>query len=307
MNAQTLEKLKSAGELFSPGHRACIGCVEVLAVRQVCKAFGPDTIIANATGCMEIVSSPFPTSNWMVPWIHTLFENTAAVASGIEAGIRTMQRKGRGPSQDVAVVAMGGDGATADIGFQALSGALERGHNFTYVCFDNEAYMNTGIQRSSSTPLGAMTTTSPPGKKSIGQVTWKKDMPGIAAAHNIPYVATACPSYPRDLEKKVKKARDTRGPAYLHVFSVCPTGWRCKPEIGIELGRLAVETGVFPLFEVENGQWRITKTVKELKPIREYLQPQGRFRHLSDDVIDRIGQTVRERYEALVRRCAAQG
>lgn len=304
MNAQTLEKLKSAGELFSPGHRACIGCVEVLAVRQVCKAFGRDTIIANATGCMEIVSSPFPTSNWMVPWIHTLFENTAAVASGIEAGIRTMQRKGRGPSQAVAVVAMGGDGATADIGFQALSGALERGHNFTYVCFDNEAYMNTGIQRSSSTPLGAMTTTSPPGKKSIGQVTWKKDMPGIAAAHNIPYVATACPSYPRDLEKKVKKARDTEGPAYLHVFSVCPTGWRSKPEIGIELGRLAVETGVFPLYEVENGTWRITKTVKELKPIRDYLSPQGRFRHLSDDVIDRIAQTVQERYEALVRRCA---
>jgi pyruvate ferredoxin oxidoreductase beta subunit len=302
MKEDTLQKLKDAGELFSPGHRACIGCVEVLALRQVCKALGQDTIIANATGCMEIISSPFPTSNWMVPWIHTLFENTAAVAAGIESGLKAMQRKGRGPAQEVTVVGMGGDGATADIGFQALSGAFERGHNIIYVCFDNEAYMNTGIQRSSSTPLGAMTTTSPPGKKSIGQVTWKKDMPGIAAAHNIPYVATACPSYGADLAKKVKKAKEINGPAYLHIYSVCPTGWRAKPEIGIELGRLAVETGVFPLYEVENGKYKLTKKVKELKPIRDYLKPQGRFRHLTDDIIDRIQAQVKEKYAELVQK-----
>jgi len=302
MKEDTLQKLKNAGELFSPGHRACIGCVEVLALRQVCKALGQDTIIANATGCMEIISSPFPTSNWMVPWIHTLFENTAAVAAGIESGLKAMQRKGRGPAQEVTVVGMGGDGATADIGFQALSGAFERGHNMIYVCFDNEAYMNTGIQRSSSTPLGAMTTTSPPGKKSIGQVTWKKDMPGIAAAHNIPYVATACPSYGADLAKKVKKAKEINGPAYLHIYSVCPTGWRAKPEIGIELGRLAVETGVFPLYEVENGKYKLTKKVKELKPIRDYLKPQGRFRHLTDDIIDRIQAQVKEKYAELVQK-----
>ncbi len=303
MNQTTLQKFKDDGELFSPGHRSCIGCGEVLAVRQVCKALGKDTIIANATGCMEIVSSPFPTTNWMVPWIHTLFENTAAVASGVEAGLKAIKRKGRGPSQDVTVVAMAGDGGTADIGFQALSGALERGHNFIYVCFDNEAYMNTGIQRSSSTPLGAMTTTSPPGKKSIGQVTWKKDMPGIAAAHNIPYVATACPSYGPDLAKKVKKAKEVDGPAYLHVFSVCPTGWRSRPEQSIELGRLAVETGVFPLYEVENGQYRMTKKVKELKPVRDYLKPQGRFRHLTDDIVDRIQEMVTRRYEELQKKC----
>lgn len=302
MKEDTLQKLKDAGELFSPGHRACIGCVEVLALRQVCKALGQDTIIANATGCMEIISSPFPTSNWMVPWIHTLFENTAAVAAGIESGLKAMQRKGRGPAQEVTVVGMGGDGATADIGFQALSGAFERGHNIIYVCFDNEAYMNTGIQRSSSTPLGAMTTTSPPGKKSIGQVTWKKDMPGIAAAHNIPYVATACPSYGADLAKKVKKAKEINGPAYLHIYSVCPTGWRAKPEIGIELGRLAVETGVFPLYEVENGKYKLTKKVKELKPIRDYLKPQGRFRHLTDDIVDRIQAQVKEKYAELVQK-----
>ncbi len=303
MNEQTLQKLKDGGELFSPGHRACIGCVEVLAVRQVCKALGKDTIIANATGCMEIVSSPLPTTNWMVPWIHTLFENTAAVASGIEAGLRAMKRKNRGPKQDVNVVAMGGDGATCDIGFQALSGAMERGHNFINVCFDNEAYMNTGIQRSSATPFGATTTTSPTGKNSIGQVTWKKDMPAIAAAHNIPYVATACPSYASDLAKKVKKAQETKGPSYLHIYSVCPTGWRSKPEMGIELGRMAVETGIFPLYEVENGQWRLTKTVKELKPIRDYIKAQGRFRHLTDDLIDEIQTKVTEKYEALLKKC----
>jgi len=299
MKEDTLKKLKDSGELFSPGHRSCIGCGEVLAVRQVCKALGKDTIIANATGCMEIVSSPFPTTNWMVPWIHTLFENTAAVASGIESGLKAMKRKGRGPGQDVTVVSMGGDGATCDIGFQALSGAMERGHNCIFVCYDNEAYMNTGIQRSSATPYGAMTTTSPPGKKSIGQITWKKDMPEIAAAHNIPYVATACPSYPADLEKKVKKAQEIEGPAYLHIFSVCPTGWRSKPELSIELGRLAIETGVFPLYEVEHGKYRLTKKVKELKPIRDYIKPQGRFRHLTDELIDHIQEQVLKKYELI--------
>jgi pyruvate ferredoxin oxidoreductase beta subunit len=147
-----------------------------------------------------------------------------------------------------------------------------------------------------------MTTTSPPGKKSIGQVTWKKDMPGIAAAHNIPYVATACPSYGADLAKKVKKAKEINGPAYLHIYSVCPTGWRAKPEIGIELGRLAVETGVFPLYEVENGKYKLTKKVKELKPIRDYLKPQGRFRHLTDDIIDRIQAQVKEKYAEIVQK-----
>lgn len=302
MKENTLQKLKDKGELFSPGHRSCIGCGEVLAVRQICKALGKDTIIANATGCMEIVSSPFPTTNWMIPWIHTLFENTAAVASGIESGLKAMKRKGKGPKQDVTVVGMGGDGGTCDIGLQALSGALERGHNFINICFDNEAYMNTGIQRSSATPFGAMTSTSPPGKKSIGQFTWKKDMPGIAAAHNIPYVATACPSYPSDLAKKTKKAKAIEGPAYLHVFSVCPTGWRSKPELSIELGRLAVETGVFPLYEVENGKYKLTKNIKELKPIRDYLKLQGRFRHLTDTVIDQIQARVNENYEEIKRK-----
>ncbi|MBN2074569.1 MAG: pyruvate synthase subunit beta [Dehalococcoidales bacterium] len=288
-------------EYLAPGHRACIGCVEVLAVRQAMKALGPDTIVVSATGCMEIVSSQLPWTSWRVPWIHTLFENTAAVASGIESGLKAMQRKGIKPEKKVNIVASAGDGGTSDIGLQALSGALERGHNFTYICWDNEAYMNTGIQRSSATPYGASTTTAPAGKKSIGQVTWKKNMPLIAVAHNIPYVATACPSYPFDLMEKVKKAADTDGPAYVHIFSVCPTGWRTSPEMGIEIGKLAVQTGVFPLYEVENGKYTLSMKVANRKPVQDYLKPQGRFRHLSEDDIKLIQERTDEEYEKLMK------
>ncbi|MFC2022730.1 pyruvate synthase subunit PorB [Chloroflexota bacterium] len=292
-------KLVSRKDNFAPGHRACIGCGEALAVRHVCKALGDNVIVVNATGCMEIVSSPLPYTSWRIPWIHTLFENTAAVASGIESGLKVMSRKGRPSSAGAKIVSMAGDGGTSDIGLQALSGAMERGHDFVYVCFDNEAYMNTGIQRSSATPFGAATTTSPAGKVSIGQFTWKKDMPAIAVAHNIPYVATASPSYPFDLMKKVKKALATKGPAYVHVLSVCPTGWRCPGNISVKLGRLAVETGVFPLYEVDNGQYRLSLDFPELRPINDYMKLQGRFRHLSEDVVDKIQQRVKADYARL--------
>ena len=242
---------------FAPGHRACIGCGEALAVRIACKAIGSNIIVANATGCMEVVSSQLPATAWDMPWIHTLFENTAAVASGVECAIKVMERKGKIPAKGTKVVAMGGDGATSDIGFQALSGALERGHDFLYIMFDNEAYMNTGIQRSSATPFGASTTTSPAGKKSIGQKSWKKNMPAIVAAHEIPYVATASPSYPFDMMRKVKKGLEVNGPAFISVFSVCPTGWRSATDLSVRLGRLAVQTGVFPLYEVENGKYTL--------------------------------------------------
>jgi len=265
-------------------------------VRHVCKALGDNVIIANATGCMEIVASQIPYTSWTVPWIHTLFENTAAVASGIEAGLKAMNRKGTRSLPDVKAVAMAGDGGTSDIGLQALSGALERGHNFLYICFDNEAYMNTGIQRSSATPYGASTTTSPAGKVSIGQITWKKNMPAIAAAHDIPYVATACPSYPFDLMTKVEKAVATKGPAYLHILSVCPTGWRCRTDLTIKIGRLAVETGMFPLYEVENGKYKLSLDLPQLRPVTDYMKLQGRFRHLPEDVIDEIQQRVNAEY-----------
>jgi len=306
MEKQTvyIPRLLSKKERFAPGHRACIGCGEALAVRHVCKALGDNVIIANATGCMEIVSSQLPYTSWSVPWIHTLFENTAAVASGIESGLKVMTRKGRHLSQDIKVVAMAGDGGTSDIGIQALSGALERGHNFLYICFDNEAYMNTGIQRSSATPFGASTTTSPAGKVSIGQVTWKKNMPAIAAAHDIPYVATACPSYFTDLITKVEKGAATKGPAYIHILSVCPTGWRCPTDLTIRIGRLAVETGMFPLYEVENGKYRLSLDLPELRPVTDYLKLQGRFRHLSEDVINEIQQRVKADYARLKEKSA---
>jgi len=291
-------KLVTKKENFAPGHRACIGCGEALAVRLACKALGQSVIIANATGCMEIVSSPLPYTSWRVPWIHTLFENTAAVASGIEAGLKMLMKKGRIAQKDIKVVAMAGDGGTSDIGLQALSGALERGHDFLYLCFDNEAYMNTGIQRSSSTPYGASTTTSPAGKVSIGQVSWKKNMPAIAAAHDIPYVATACPSYPFDLMAKVAKGAQ-RGPAYVQILSPCPTGWRHAADLTVRMGRLAVETGMFPLYEVENGAYKLTFDFPKLRPVTDYMKLQGRFRHLSEDIITEIQQRVNKEYAKL--------
>jgi pyruvate ferredoxin oxidoreductase beta subunit len=286
-------------EFAVAGHRACTGCAEILAVRLALKGFGRDTIISMATGCMEIVSSPLPTTDWTLPWIHVAFENAAAVASGIESALKILRKKGRVPDKDVHVVAIAGDGGTMDIGMQSLSGALERYHKFTYMCLDNEAYMNTGIQRSSGTPFGAMTTTSPPGKNSQGQSTWKKDMPKIAVAHNIPYVATACPSYPFDFLEKVKKARMADGPSYLHVLSVCPTGWRTATDLSIRYGRLAVQTGVFPLYEVENGKYRLTYNAEPLRPITEYLKGQGRFRHLTPDSIRTIQHRITAEWEAL--------
>ncbi|MHC1610547.1 MAG: pyruvate synthase subunit PorB [Candidatus Methanospirareceae archaeon] len=286
-------------ENFAPGHRACLGCGEALAVRHVCKALGKNVIIVNATGCIEIFSSLLPQTSWRLPWIHTLFENVGAVVSGVEAAYKARIRKGKIKDRGVKFVGFAGDGATSDIGLQALSGAMERGHDFLYCCFDNEAYMNTGIQRSSSTPYGAWTTTAPAGKRSIGQVTWKKNMPEIAVAHNIPYVATACPSYPFDLMDKVKRGTEIEGPAYIHILSPCPTGWRSPPNLTVKIGRLAVETGVFPLYEVINGEYRLTLDLPQLKPVKEYMKHQGRFRHLTEDVIERIQTRVEEEYRRL--------
>ncbi len=296
-----------ADEIFTPGHKACIGCGLATAVRLVCKILGRNSIVVNATGCLEIISSCYPVTSWEIPWIHTLFENNSAVASGIETAYKVMKRKGVYPKdQPVKVVAMAGDGGTADIGIQALSGMMERNHNVLYVCFDNEAYMNTGIQRSGATPFGASTTTKPAGSKSIGQQTWKKNVPEIAVAHRIPYVATASPSHPVDLMKKVQKAMAVEGPAYLHILSTCPTGWRSATETSMEQARLAVKTGVFPLYEVENGVWKM-QVQKELTPVAEYLKTQGRFRHLTEEDIAKIQERVRAEYERLKKICAAFG
>jgi pyruvate ferredoxin oxidoreductase beta subunit len=298
-------KMLPQRELFSPGHRACPGCAPALAMRYMLKALGPDTIVCNATGCIEIISSSYPESAWGVPWIHVAFENAAAVAAGVEAGLKALMRKGRIPERRITVVGQAGDGGTMDIGIQAISGALERGHDMIYLCYDNEAYMNTGIQRSSGTPWGAATTTSPAGKHSFGQSTWKKDLAEIAVAHHVPYVATACVSYPFDFMEKMKKAAAVRGPALVHVFAPCPTGWRCPSNLAIRLGRLAVQTAAFPLYEVVDGKYRITQNVPHLKPLKLYLKPQGRYRHLTDDLIEELQQKLRERYAALVAKAEA--
>ena len=281
-------------EYFTRGHRACQGCAPALGIRYILKAAGKNTIVVSATGCMEIISSPFPYTSWAVPWIHVAFENAAAVASGIDAAIKVLQRKGRiDPNKKINIIALAGDGGTADIGLQALSGMLARRHNVLYVCYDNEAYMNTGVQGSSATPYGAHTTTTPAGKVKFGQGYWKKNVAAIAAAHEVPYVATACPSYPLDLMDKVRKALSL-GASYIHMFSVCPTGWGNPPSKAIEIGRLAVETGIFPLYEVYEGKvWRISyEPPKGLKPVEEYLKTQRRFRHLKPEIIQEIQEQV---------------
>ncbi len=292
-------------EPLSKGHRACQGCAEVLALRLAAKAVGKELIAVSATGCMEIISSPYPQTAWEVPWIHVAFENAAAVASGVVAARKAMIRKGRIKDDGAKVVAFAGDGGTADIGLQALSGALERGHDMTYICLDNEAYMNTGVQRSSSTPFGAMTTTSPPGEKSKGQFSWKKNVAMIAAAHGVPYVATASPSHHLDLMNKVKKAVTIPGPAYIHIFAPCPTGWRSAPDTAIQQAKQAVNSKVFPLYEVIDGQFILTRDIKKPIPVAEYLKPQRRFSHLKEEDIAYIQEKVDADYERLKAFCEA--
>jgi len=299
------KNLVTTKEFLAPGHNFCTGCGEVLAIRLALKALGDNVIVAMATGCDEVCTTPLPYTSWRVPWMHTLFENVGAETSGIEAGLKILMKKGRMPERDIKCVGIAGDGGTSDIGLQALSGAIERGHNFLYICLDNEAYMNTGIQRSSATPYGASTTTAPAGKVSIGQITWKKDMVAIAAAHNMPYAATACPSYPFDLLNKVKKGAEVKGPAYVHILCPCPTGWRYPTDMTIEMGRLAVETGIFPIYEVEGGRYRLNIDRPKLKGVEEYLKPQGRFRHLCGEEIKKIQERVEEEYSKLKVRVAA--
>lgn len=276
-------------ELLAPGHRACPGCGEVLAVRLALKAMGKDVVVTQPTGCMEVVTTPYPETSWRVPWIHVAFENAAAVASGVEVALRILGKR------NVKAVAFAGDGGTTDIGLQALSGAIERGHNLLYICTDNEAYMNTGIQRSGSTPLSAWTTTTPIGKIKRGEDRPKKDMPAIVAAHGAPYVATASVGYPMDYINKVKKAMSVEGPTYIHVHCPCPPGWRFDSGKTIEVARLAVLSGAWVLYEVENGVSRVTFKPPKRRQVSDYLKLQGRFRHLTDAEIAEIQRTVDER------------
>ena len=268
----------TAEEPLAPGHRLCPGCGASIVVRQVLLAAPKDTVIANATGCLEVSTALFPYSAWNRPWIHSAFENAAAVASGVESGFKALAK--RGEAKEHPIVVFGGDGGTYDIGFQALSGALERGHKFLYICYDNEAYMNTGIQRSGGTPLGAWTTTSQVGPAQAGKTEAKKDLLSIVAAHHIPYAATASISHWRDLMTKVRKALSMDGPTFIQVTAPCTRGWRFDSAKTVRMARLAVETRFFPLYEVEGGVYRLTFPIPSPKPIEEYLKLQGRYAHL---------------------------
>jgi pyruvate ferredoxin oxidoreductase beta subunit len=261
-------------DLFVPGHTACAGCGQSLAARLVINAAGPNTIVVNNTGCLEVFSTKYPESAWEVPFLHSLFENAAAVASGVEAAL-----KYQGKKDSVNVIAQGGDGGTADIGLQALSGMLERGHDILYICYDNEAYMNTGVQRSGLTPFSTNTSTTPLGAKSTGNPRPKKPLPEIVLAHGIPYVATSSVGFPQDLQRKVKKAFSIKGPKYIQVHVPCPLGWRYEPQDTLTVAKMAVDTGLFPLFEYENGKLIGVRKIKPL-PVEEYLKAQARFKHV---------------------------
>jgi pyruvate ferredoxin oxidoreductase beta subunit len=265
-------------EPLSPGHRLCPGCGASIVVRQILLAAPKDAIIAEATGCLEVSTALYPYSAWNRPWVHSAFENAAAVASGIESGFKALAR--RGEAKEHPIIVFGGDGGTYDIGLQALSGAIERGHRFLYVCYDNEAYMNTGIQRSGGTPLGAWTTTTQVGSARAGKQETKKDLMSIVVAHHVPYAATASISHWKDLMTKVRKALSKEGPTFLHVMAPCTRGWHFDSAKTIRMSRLGVETRFFPLYEVEDGAYRITFPVASPKPVEEYLKLQGRYAHL---------------------------
>jgi pyruvate ferredoxin oxidoreductase beta subunit len=271
-------------------------------------------IATNATGCMEVVSTIYPYTSWDIPWIHTAFENVAANAAGIESALKILRKKGRIKDEHVDVGAFAGDGGTFDIGFQALSGAVERGHDFLYVLYDNEAYMNTGIQRSGGTPHGAWTTTSPAGKVVSGKSEYKKPIADIMVAHEMPYVATANIAYWKDLVTKARKGMEVNGPAFLHTFAPCPRGWRSETARTVEIARLAVETCVFPLWEAEYGEYTLSPDSKNIalkpekkKPVEEYLKTQGRFRHLfrpeNKQILEEIQAEVDRRWQKLLKAC----
>lgn len=304
--AINLKELSKKEELFTGGHRLCAGCGASIIVRQVLFATENPVVVTCATGCLEVASTIYPYTAWRVPWFHNAFENAASTLSGIEACYRSLKKKGK-IKKDIKFIAFGGDGASYDIGFQMISGVFERGHDLLYICYDNQAYMNTGIQRSSATPLGAWTTTTPAGKVIPGKRENRKDLTQCVAAHNIPYIAQASPSHWRDLMTKVQKALSIKGPAFMNILSPCPRGWRHGTDESIEIVKLAVETSFWPLYEIEYGKWRLTYKPKEKKPVLEWLKRQGRFKHLltpeNKGIVEEFQKVVDEGWERLLKHC----
>ncbi|MHB0912955.1 MAG: thiamine pyrophosphate-dependent enzyme [Armatimonadota bacterium] len=300
-----LKELSSKEELFAPGHRACAGCTFPTIARQVLSAVDGHVVCGSATGCLEVTTTLFPYTSWKTPFIHTAFENAAATMSGVEAAYNSLKRQGK-YDKEVKFITFGGDGGTYDIGLQSLSGAMERGHNLLYICYNNEAYMNTGIQRSGATPRGAETTTSPVGKAKQGKGQHRKDLTEIMVAHNVPFIAQASPSHWNDLITKVQKALAVDGPAFMNIIMPCRLGWSFQPQYGIQMAREAVMSCYWPLYEVVDGKYKINFKPKEKMPVADFLKKQTKFRHMfkpgNEAMIEAIQAEVDKRWEYLLKR-----
>ena len=302
MSNYSLKEVMNKPERLSPGHRMCAGCGATIGVRAVLRALheGDHAVIGNATGCLEVSSFMYPYTAWEDSYIHNAFENAGATLSGVETAYRALKKRGKLP-EDVTYkfITFGGDGGTYDIGFQSLSGAMERGHDMVYVCYDNGAYMNTGIQKSSLTPFGAKTTTTPAGKNIHGNLRPKKNMFEIAAAHDIPYAATASVGYINDFMNKIEKASKIQGTKYIHVIAPCPTGWGVETDSTVEIAKEVVDCGLWYLAEYENGEYTLNYKPKKFTDVGEYLKKQGRFRHLSDNDIEIIKCSRDKKWEKI--------
>ncbi len=285
---------------LASGHRLCPGCGISVILKQAMTTIDAPIITANSTGCSEICFGAYPYTAFKTPWIHSLFENSAAVISGVESAHKALLRKGKlsEKQKKIKFLAIGGDGATYDIGFQWLSGALERGHDFVYICFDNEGYMNTGFQRSSSTPVGFHTHTSPVGSQKKGKPQHRKNLTNILAAHDIPYVAQANPANFADLMKKAHRAFEVEGPAFINCFSVCPTNWKSDPQKGMVISQMASDANFWPLYEVDHGKWKINYKPRHTEgKLEEFLGSQGRTRHLLKPENEALLQTLKDRID----------
>ncbi len=307
--AYNLKQEMNKPERFVGGHRLCAGCGAGIACRAIMRALDPEdkAVISNATSCLEVSSFLYPYTAWEDSYIHSAFENASATIGGVEAAYKVLKRKGK-IGDDFKFITVGGDGGTYDIGLQSLSGALERGHDFTYFCYDNEAYMNTGIQRSSSTPRFANATTTPPGAQSTGKVQNKKDLTAIVAAHGVPYAAqTTFIGNFKDFHEKAHRAIYTEGPAFVNVLAPCPRGWQYDSADLPLICKMAVDTCVWPLYEIDNGQWRLTYEPKRKLPVEEFMKLQGRFRHCfqpgNEWTIEEAQKYVDEKWEALLAKC----
>ncbi len=296
---------KDLTKKLSTGHATCAGCGIPAIVRTVLGATEEQVIVSNATGCLEVTTTIYPATAWKVPYIHSVFGNAAATAAGIDAAQKALEKSGK-IKKKAKIIAFGGDGGTYDIGLQALSGALERGHDFLYVCYDNEGYMNTGGQRSGATPFGANTETAPAGSDSFGKTQQRKDFMEIVKAHGIKYLAQANVAYLPDLKRKAQKALNTPGPSFLLVLQPCTQLWKFPTSEYVAVGKLATETNFWPLYEIEDGKYTINNAPKSPKPIEEFLKTQGRFKHLFKDknaeVIAKIQAEVNENFEKLAKR-----